>query len=323
MTNNTDLDSKNQNDDGVIIPRESRPFVEKHGFPGWIMGLGWSVSSFFLFQVVASIVALIVLFVLGRVAVDSLTSEALFENLDVMFISNSIGQILFLGLCTWLITRLSVRRSGRKAFLRLEAPQEPAKNLAFAFLIVLVAQPLIMLLAWINLQYPFSESYLNFEQSQMDMIENYLRSDHVFLFTLFHVAVVPAICEEILFRGYVLRNFEKSMIPIVAIVLSGLLFGLYHIRLSQLLPLAVLGMLLAWMTLKTGSIWPAIAAHFANNASAVSLATFFPEIAFDETMHGELPPVQYLIFSIFLTGVLLYLIHKTNTTPRAQEAPHV
>lgn len=283
------------------------------------MGLGWSVSSFFLFQVVASIVALVALFVLGRTTLESLSSDQLFQNLDVMFISNSIGQILFLGLCTWLITRWSVRRTGRKAFLRLEPPSQPARNLGFAFVIVLVAQPAIMALAWLNLQFPFGESYLSFEKTQMDMIENYLRSDHVFLFTLFHVAVVPSICEEILFRGYVLRNFEKSMATGAAIVLSGLLFGLYHIRLTQLIPLAVLGMLLAWMTIRTGSIWPAVMAHFANNGSAVSLATFYPELAFDESLSGELPPAGFLISSIFLTGLLLYFIHKTNVSPRTQE----
>ena len=54
------------------------------------------------------------------------------------------------------------------------------------------------------------------------MIENYLRSDHIFLFTLFHVAIVPSVCEEILFRGYVPKNFEKSMLPVLAIILSGL-----------------------------------------------------------------------------------------------------
>lgn len=323
MLNPHDLESDLQTGNGEVIPRESRPFAEKHGFPGWVMGFGWSISSFFLFQVIASIVALIILLLFGRVALESLSGEALFENLDVMFISNSIGQILFLGVCTWLITRLSVRRSRRKAFLRLEMPHEAPKNMLFAFLIVLVAQPLIMLLAWLNLQFPFSESYLGFEQAQLDMIENYLRSDHVFLFTLFHVAVVPAICEELLFRGYVLRNFEKSMIPIVAIIVSGLLFGIYHIRLTQLIPLSVLGMLLAWMTMRTGSIWPAIVAHFANNASAVTLATFYPDIAFDESMQGELPPTEFIFFSIILTGLLLYLISRINKAPKPTEAQHV
>lgn len=302
---------------GGHIPLESRPMAEKHGFPGWLMGLGWSVSSFFLFQVVASIVALLALLLLGRVAIETLSSDQLFENLDVMFISNSIGQILFLGLGTWLITRLSVRRSQRRAFLWMNTPEWTSRNAVYAFLVVLVAQPLIMVLAWINLQFPFTESYLNFEQAQLDMIENYLRSDHIFLFTLFHVAVVPSVCEEILFRGYVLRNFQKSMLPILAIILSGLLFGLYHIRLTQLIPLSVLGMLLAWMTIRTGSIWPAVSAHFANNASAVTLATYFPELAFDESMQGELPPVHFIIFSMFLTGLLVYLIHRLNTPKKA------
>ncbi|KPP98693.1 MAG: putative metal-dependent membrane protease [Bacteroidetes bacterium HLUCCA01] len=307
---------------GGQIPLESRPLAEKHGFPGWLMGLGWSVSSFFLFQVVASIVALLALLILGRVAVDSLSSDQLFENLDVMFISNSIGQILFLGLGTWLITRLSVRRSQRRAFLRMNTPHWSSRNAIYAFLIVLVAQPLIMVLAWINLQIPFSESYLNFEQAQLDMIENYLRSDHIFLFTLFHVAIVPSVCEEILFRGYVLKNFEKSMLPVLAIILSGLLFGLYHIRLTQLIPLSVLGMLLAWMTIRTGSIWPAVSAHFANNASAVTLATYFPDLAFDEAMQGELPPAHFIIFSMFFTGLLVYLIHRLNT-PKNAGGAHV
>lgn len=304
--------------DTPIIP-VSRPWAEKHGFPGWVMGLGWSVSSFLLFQVVASVAAIALLFALGRVAFDNFDPNALNENLDVLFISNSIGQILFLGLFTWIVTRLSAGLSERRQFLRLEAPSEARKNVFYGFLIVLAAQPLIMVLAWLNLLFPFTETYLAFEQQQMQMIENYLRSDHVLLFTLFHVAVVPSVCEEVLFRGYLLRNFEKSMTPVLAIVASGLLFGLYHVRLTQLIPLAVLGMLLAWLTIRTRSIWPAVAAHFANNGSAVLFATFFPGLAFDSASQGALPPWYFLGISIIFTGVLLYLIHNTNPTSKSLE----
>jgi uncharacterized protein len=304
--------------DQPIIPH-ARPWAEKNGFPGWVMGLGWSVSSFLLFQVVASLAAIGLLFALGRSTVENFTAEILNQNLDVLFISNSVGQILFLGLFTWIVTTLSTRKTDRINFLRLAAPIELRKNIFYGFLIVLAAQPLIMVLAWINLLYPFSESYLAFEQHQMKMIEDYLRSDHVLLFTLFHVAVVPSICEEVLFRGYLLRNFEKSMTPLLAILASGLLFGLYHVRLTQLIPLAVLGMLLAWLTIKTRSIWPAIAAHFANNGSAVLFATFFPGLAFDAASQGSLPPWYFLVLSIIFTGVLLYLIVMTNSTQRTQE----
>ncbi|MCH8495236.1 MAG: CPBP family intramembrane metalloprotease [Balneolales bacterium] len=308
-----------ENQQKPIIPHESRPAAERNGFPGWLMGFGWSVSSFMLFQVIASVFAVIILVILGRVTLGDFSPTALYDNLDVMFISNSIGQILFLGLGTWLIVKLSARRSDRVTFLRLGKPKETSKNLLFAFLIVLVAQPLIMLMAWINMQIPFTDSYLAFEETSVKLIENYLRSDHVLLFTLFHVAIVPAVCEELLFRGYVLRNFEKSMLPIVAIIVSGILFGIYHVRLTQLIPLSVLGMLLAWMTIRSGSIWPAVAAHFANNGFAVILATFIPDLVFDESMQGTLPPVQYIILSMFLTGVLLYLISMINKAPKPTE----
>jgi len=303
----------------TIIPRESRPWAVRHGFPGWIMGLGWSVTSFLSFQVIAGIAAIVVLFVFGRAKLDDFSPAVLYENLDVMFISNSIGQILFLGLFTWLVARLSATRSDRPRFLRLMQPSNATQNYVLAFLIVMVAQPLIMVLAWINLQYPFSETYLAFEQNQLKLIEDYLRSDHVLVFTLFHVAIVPAFCEEILFRGYVLSNFQRSMLPWVAIVLSGLLFGLYHVRLTQLIPLSVLGMLLAWMTIRTGSIWPAVVAHFVNNASAVILATFLPDIVFADGMQGTLPPWYFIISSIFLSGLLLYLIRNYNPIKQQPE----
>jgi uncharacterized protein len=296
----------------TIIPRETRPWALRHGFPGWIMGLGWSVTSFLSFQVIAGIAAIVVLFVFGRTRMEDFSPAILYENLDVMFISNSIGQILFLGLFTWIVARLSATRSERPHFLRLMPPANPGPNYLLAFLVVLVAQPVIMVLAWINLQFPFSETYLVFEQNQLKLIEDYLRSDHVLLFTLFHVAVVPSICEEVLFRGYVLSNFQRSMLPWVAIVLSGLLFGLYHVRLTQLIPLSVLGMVLAWMTIRTGSIWPAVVAHFANNASAVVLATFLPDVVFADGMQGSLPPWYFIITSIFLSGLLLYLIRNYN-----------
>lgn len=301
-------------------PVEFKPWAEKNAFPGWLMGLGWSVGSFVSFQVIASIVAIILLFALNRVSTDNFTTDALFENLDLLFVSNSIGQLLFLGFFTWIVVLLSTTKSNRPDFLRLRAPQNTTKNLIFAFLIVLAAQPLIMVMSWINLQIPFSETYLEFELTQMKLIENYLRSDHVVLFTIFHVAMVPALCEEVLFRGYVLRNFEKSMLPWVAIVFSGVIFGLFHVRLTQFIPLAVLGMLLAWMTWKSGSLWPAIMAHFANNAAAVLFSTYFPDIAFNEAMQGSLPPWYFIVWSIILTGGFLYFLHQINSKSSNSDA---
>jgi uncharacterized protein len=316
MSNSPDFLEEESN----LETTETRSWAERNGFPGWIMGIGWAFGAFVAFQIFAGIFLVVLLFALGRVTLGDFSQDALFENLDLLFVSNSFGQIIFLGILTFVVVLLSTSKQGRATFLRLGSPQHIPKNLIFAFLIVLAAQPLIMVLSWLNLQFPFSASYLDFELAQMKIIEDYLRSDHVVLFTLFHVAMVPAFCEEVLFRGYVLRNFEKSMLPWTAIILSGLVFGIFHVRLTQLIPLAVLGMLLAWITWHTGSIWPAIAAHFSNNAAAVLFSTYFPDIAFNEAMQGSLPPWYFIVWSIILTGILLYFIYHTNSQTNRSDA---
>lgn len=82
--------------------------------------------------------------------------------------------------------------------------------------------------------------------------------------------------EELIFRGWMLGRLERRFGPRRAIVLSSLLFGLVHVRnvywrevdavLGNVLYTGVLlGPLLAWVTLRTRSLWPAVVLHYANN----------------------------------------------------------
>ena len=290
-------------------------WAERNGFPGWVMGLGWAIGAFALFQIVAGILAIVILISTGRISLENLDQNALFENLDILFISNSIGQILFLGGLTWVITSLSAKKENKKSFLRLQSDSKTKKNMGLAFVLLLVIQPVIFWFSWLNLQFPFSESYLAFEESQLKIIENYLRSDHIVLLTIFHIGMVPAFCEELLFRGYILRNFERSMLPWMAIILSGLIFGLFHIRLTQFIPLALLGMIMAWMTIETRSIWPAVVAHFVNNAGSVLAATYFPDIVMDDSLKDVMPPLYLVGLSIIVTYFIIQAMKRINIQP--------
>ncbi|HAC15058.1 MAG TPA: hypothetical protein DCE78_03825 [Bacteroidetes bacterium] len=302
-----------ENDQGYSL--NSLSWTEKNGFPGWVMGLGWAIGAFALFQIVAGILAIVILISSGRISLENLDQNALFENLDILFISNSIGQILFLGGMTWIITSLSASRENKASFLRLQSNSKTKKNMGLAFVLLLAVQPVIFWLSWLNLQFPFSESYLAFEESQLKIIENYLRSDHIVLLTIFHIGVVPAFCEELLFRGYILRNFERSMLPWLAIILSGLIFGLFHIRLTQFIPLALLGIIMAWMTIETRSIWPAVVAHFVNNAGSVLAATYFPEIVMDDSIKDVMPPLYLVGLSIIVTYFIIQAMKRINIQP--------
>ena len=83
-----------------------------------------------------------------------------------------------------------------------------------------------------------------------------------FLFLL----IVAPVSEELLFRGILLRGFVGRYGERAAIPLSALLFALAHVYPIKFLSTYLLGILLAWLTVRFGSIWPAVMAQTMNNA---------------------------------------------------------
>ena len=92
------------------------------------------------------------------------------------------------------------------------------------------------------------------------------------LFLLFVAAVSPAICEEVLFRGAILSGLRPRLGNWPAIILVGSLFGLFHLDIFRIPPIAVLGMVLTYLTVRTGSIFAAMLVHLMNNTFAILLA---------------------------------------------------
>ncbi|HZL18060.1 MAG TPA: ABC transporter permease subunit/CPBP intramembrane protease [Polyangia bacterium] len=96
--------------------------------------------------------------------------------------------------------------------------------------------------------------------------------DRGMLATLLLMAVTPAICEEALFRGPILRGLRTRFSPAMTAILTGLLFGIYHVDAWRLLPTALLGIALSGIALAADSIIPSMVAHFTNNACVILLA---------------------------------------------------
>jgi len=86
-------------------------------------------------------------------------------------------------------------------------------------------------------------------------------------------ALLPALCEELLFRGTLLNLLRRSLGPLAACLVVGLLFGAIHLHLVRLLPTATFGVLLAWAALRSGSIWVPITMHALHNGLLLLLAT--------------------------------------------------
>lgn len=91
---------------------------------------------------------------------------------------------------------------------------------------------------------------------------------------LFGIAVTigAPLAEELFFRGLLFRALDGMWPGWIAIAVSGLAFGAFHVNLPVLIPFSIVGMLFAWSFRASGSIWVSIAAHFIINSVSFIVA---------------------------------------------------
>jgi membrane protease YdiL (CAAX protease family) len=279
---------------------------------GFWTGLLSLAAAFLLFQLVVSPVLLLIQIGLSEGGISGMQAmsdpdELLATYTRELILSNSGGQLLGLALPALMMARLHSTQT--TDYVRIRAVD--VRFLGLAAVGVLGLQPVVQWLVQINQQLPLPESVQAFEQTQLELIRTVLESGLGTGFNLVALALIPGFCEEILFRGYAQRQFERASGPVGGILLSGLLFGLYHLRPSQVLPLAVLGLYLAYLTWRTGSLWPAILVHVLHNGLAVVVARLVRERqAYDLQALEQAPMPWYAVlggFAIF-AGVL-YVLH--------------
>ena len=90
----------------------------------------------------------------------------------------------------------------------------------------------------------------------------------------FIVAVMPAICEEGLFRGYLMSAFRSRFKPWMSMLFVAIVFGIYHTSLVRFPSTALLGGAFAYIVYKTRSIFPGAILHCMNNSIAVAVISF-------------------------------------------------
>lgn len=118
------------------------------------------------------------------------------------------------------------------------------------------------------------EDYLKaLEETAKSATEKMLDVDTVggMLLNLLIIALIPAVGEELTFRGMMQQSLTRRMNPHVAIFLSAAIFSFIHFQFYGFLPRMFLGILMGYMFYITGSLWTSILMHFVNNGSVVVL----------------------------------------------------
>ncbi len=222
-------------------------------------------------------------------------------------------------------------------FLSIRRPQ--AVLLAGGVSSMILALPVINALAWVNEQLSMPEALraleavlAEMEESAAQLTEAITRTTdpYILIFNILIMAVVPAIGEELIFRGIILPIFNKWTGRIhLSVWLSAALFSAMHMQFYGFLPRMILGALLGYLFVWSKNIWAPILAHFTNNCLALIFLFLIARGDIDESLDSfDLAGNDLIALGVSLTLLvpLLWWLYKrraltVKNSPPAEEAP--
>ena len=298
-------------------------FLERHGISPVLFAYLSLLIVFFLYQIVGGILSAFLFLGEGIIAAHATTFR----------VTTVAAQIVFLFIPTLILTRFA--DSNPQKYLRVQSPQRASRSsLAAVFLLPLFGifslQQMFQVYLSFQEKIPLPEKVRPLVEDLMRMIEQAYStlitatSLPEFLFVVFVVAVVPAIAEELLFRGLIQRSFERGLGATRGVVLTAVIFAMYHLNPFSLLPLVGLGLYLGFLVHRSNSIWTSVAAHFYNNLFACTAV--YLKLGENYVVTGDPAALStsslLLIFFSFSMVFLLstyYFVIVTRTAPIHQQ----
>ena len=201
------------------------------------------------------------------------------QSLSVRLIGGAVATIFLFGGIPWLAARLQ-QLSIRDCF-QLHRPRVGA--LAGGAVLGVSLWPFAHEVFWLS-------EFLGLQtlnEQMMKAIEQMLReyAGIPLPLILLTMAVVPAICEEFFFRGFLFSALRNATSKAKTITISALLFGAFHVFTSSLLaperflPSSFLGLVLGWVCWRTRSLFPGIVLHVTHNGLLLAMAYYRDELA--------------------------------------------
>jgi membrane protease YdiL (CAAX protease family) len=185
---------------------------------------------------------------------------------------------------------------------------------ALALGIALFSFPFAGWLGQINEQIPLPASLMTMEKEATRELEAFMKAGSPLdiLYNLLVMALLPAICEEALFRGSLQRILIHAFKnPWVGIIVTAILFSAFHMQFQGFLPRVFLGILLGALYWYSGSLWVNILAHFVINGVQVIAAIFYPKMIND---NPTIPIYMALLSAVFVTFLLVKLARESGMT---------
>lgn len=182
---------------------------------------------------------------------------------------------------------------------------------------VLFTFPLVFWLGELNRLLPLPEWMTRMEQNTGKQMEEFLkvRNWYDVPVNVLIIALLPAFCEEIFFRGALQRVLiYVTRSPWAGILIAAFLFSALHLQFAGFFPRMFLGVVLGILYWYSGSLWTCVLGHFIFNATQVLWVSYAPEYI---NTNPSLPLVA-VIMSIITVVAIIFFYRKQSTVSWAK-----
>jgi len=211
-----------------------------------------------------------------------------------------------------------------KSATYLKFKQVTIRPIILTIIILLASLPIINSLGVLNegMQFPEwlqeIENWMKEQEEKAEVItQAFLQMNSVgsLVFIIFMIGILPAIGEELIFRGILQRLFAEWTKNIHwGIIIAATLFSAMHMQFYGFFPRLILGILLGYLFYWSGSIWVPMLGHFINNTTAVIVYYFYADEMTKEIENfgANQGSFIFLVLGIAIVTPLLYLFYKEN-----------
>lgn len=191
-------------------------------------------------------------------------------------------------------------------------------------LLIITFYPLIDASYYLNKLMPWSNWMKDAQEEYKAIVDALLANTSIVVLILnfITVALLPAVCEEWLFRGTLQKLLSEKLSVHVAVFISSILFSLVHAEFSGFLPRVLLGMFLGYLFYFSGSLWVSIFAHLVNNGAQVILMYLDKRGIYSVNLdQPEMPKIWELI--VYTIGFILLSLIFYYFSPKNKKSTFV
>lgn len=204
-------------------------------------------------------------------------------------------------------------------------------SIVLSIIIVCIASPFINFVGEINSNMTLPPALSSIEQWMREsedtaeqLTKLFLKTDTIWglLFNILMIGVIPAVGEELLFRGVIQRIFSEWTKNVHwGVWISAILFSALHFQFYGFIPRAILGAIFGYLLVWSGNLWLPVLAHFINNTVAVIAYYLYGEgvLSVDPDKIGTNSDYHITtIFSIFLLIWMFWLFYNFEKRKRSE-----